>query len=117
MSIVQGDNGILFSFSVDKKKVDDLTGSTVEVAIKRGIEILTKSATIIDSTTGKCECTLLSSDLTVSGPYQYQWTVTFEDGRSLSGNPSDFYVSEKLVGVPPSNGGDIVVTVDGGDLG
>lgn len=115
MSIVQGDNGLTFPFTVDQTKVSDLTNSTVEVAVQRREEILTKTATIIDVSSGLCEFTLYSSDLTLPGVYKYQWTVTFSDGRVFSGDATSFTVKQKLTDT--SSSGDITVIVDGGNLG
>jgi hypothetical protein len=113
MGIIQGDNGITVPFIVPLK----LEGATVKVAIKRGGELINKTATVLDVVKGHCEFTLLSSDLTVIGNYKYQWTAEFEDGRIKSGKSTDLYVSEKLTGVPPtSGGGDIMVSVDGGEF-
>lgn len=120
MPIVQGDNGVTFPFLVDKNKVPDLTGATVEIALSRNNEIITKTATIDDLVTGQCEITLSSTDLPIAGIYEYQWTATFEDGRIYSGHPSYFRVVGNLNNgntIPPSDGGDITVTVNGGDLG
>jgi hypothetical protein len=118
MLIVQGDNGITLPFKVVKDKILDLTGATVKVDIKRGEDILSKTAEILDAIQGICQITLLSSDLIIAGTYKYQWTVTYEDGRTLSGKPTDISVTEKLTGSTPSTGnGDITVIVDGGDLG
>jgi hypothetical protein len=118
LSIIQGDNGIVVPFIVSKSKIESLEGATVTVDIKRGADLLPKSAAIVDVTSGKCEFTLSNSDLTIAGIYEYQWTAKFEDGRSLSGKKQDFYVSEKLIAgnsVPdPGTGGIITVRVDGG---
>jgi hypothetical protein len=95
----------------------NLEGANVTVSIKRGEELLTKTAAILDVATGKCELTLLTSDLTVYGTYKYQWTADFEDGRSFSGRAREIFVDEKLAGVPPSGDpGTITVTVDGGEF-
>jgi hypothetical protein len=117
MPIVQGDNILPFPFIVKRVEITSLEGATIKVAIKRGKEIINKIAEIIDPTVGKCQFTLLKSDLTVSGNYQFQWTADFEDGRNFSGKTTDFFVSEKLTGVPSIPGGeDILVKVDGGEF-
>jgi flagellar basal body rod protein FlgG len=115
MSFVQGDNGYTRPFVIPKYEVKNLEGAAVKVAIKRGEELINKVATIVDVASGKCEFTLTSSDLTIIGPYKYQWTVEFEDGKTKSGRAGEFYVSEKLAGVPPSIG-PITVSVDGGEF-
>src|SRR4051794_30697818 len=99
MSIVQGDNGVPIPFIVAKPRALDITGATVEVAIKRGEDTFIKTAEILDAVKGKCQFTLAYTDLTIEGVYKYQWTVYFEDGRFFHGDPSDFYAKEKLVEV------------------
>lgn len=106
MNIVQGDNQITIPFSTNMS----LENATVTVAVKRGEELLTKTATILDVATGKCEFTLSSLDLTIAGTYEYQWTAEFSvDGRIKSGKAMDVYVSAKLAGLEPQT-----VIVDGG---
>lgn len=105
MNIVQGDNQITIPFSTNMS----LENATVTVAVKRGEELLTKTATILDVATGKCEFSLLSLDLTIEGSYFYQWTAEYSDGRKKSGKAMDIYVSEKLTGTTPET-----VIVDGG---
>lgn len=113
MPIVQGDNGRVIPIDIGL----NLEGATVKVAVKRGEELFTKIAVILDVTTGKCELTLLTSDLTMQGTYKYQWTADFEDGRSFSGRSREIFVAEKLAGVQPSGDpGTITVTVDGGEF-
>lgn len=111
-TIVQGDNGRVIPFSTGL----NLEGATVKVDVKRGEELLDKTAEILDSATGRCQFILLTSDLTIEGIYKYQWTAEYEDGRKFSGRSIDFYVDKKLVGVPPVVGGDITVSVDGGEF-
>ncbi|MCH6265992.1 hypothetical protein, partial [Neobacillus citreus] len=101
MTIVQGDNGRVIPFNTGM----NLDGATITVTVKRGEELITKTAEILDIPSGKCQFMLLTSDLTIEGVYKYQWTATFEDGRKFSDRPFDFYVYEKLVGVPAGNGG------------
>lgn len=105
MNIVQGDNNLTIPFSTNMS----LEHATVKVSVKRGEELLTKMATILDVPTGKCEFSLSSLDLTVAGVYEYQWTAEFTDGRVKSGKKLDTYVSEKLTGSAPET-----VIVDGG---
>jgi BppU N-terminal domain len=116
--IIQGDNGLRIPFTVQKKGVEDLTGASVTVAVKRGATLLTKTAIIVDAPNGKCEFVLSSSDLTMQGAYFFQWTATFPDGRILSDKKREFNVSEKLTGAPPTDGtGEpITVIVDGGEF-
>lgn len=107
--IVQGDNGIVVPFVTKKDTILNLENSTVEVSVKRGEELLTKTATIINAATGRCQFELSSLDLTIPGTYEYQWTATYQDGRKLSGRKQGVYVSEKLAGTAPET-----VIVDGG---
>lgn len=114
MLIVQGDNGYTVPFNTFM----DLTDASVSVVVQRGSDLLNKTANIIDDVNGKCELPLLSSDLTISGIYRFQWTASYTDGRIKSGKQNYFYVNGKLVGgSTPDPGGDITVSVDGGDLG
>jgi hypothetical protein len=99
--IVQGDNGIVIPFVAKKNKIVNLEGASVEVDIKRENDLLTKTATVVDGKNGKCEFELRTSDLTVVGPYFYQWTATFPDGKIISGKKEEFSVSDKLAGVAP----------------
>ncbi len=105
MNIIQGDNKITIPFNTNMS----LENATVKVSVKRGEDLLTKTATILDVPTGKCEFSLSSLDLTVVGVYEYQWTAEFTDGRIKSGRKLDTYVSEKLTGTTPET-----VIVDGG---
>ncbi|WEG14016.1 hypothetical protein PU629_06505 [Pullulanibacillus sp. KACC 23026] len=106
--VVQGDNGITIPFTTYRDKVVSLESATVEVSVLRGQDLLSKTATIIDKTKGQCEFELLSSDLTVSGVYYYQWTATFDDGTVISGIKQSLLVSDKLAGST------VTIDVDGG---
>jgi hypothetical protein len=101
VTIVQGDNGIIVPFVTAKPSVINLEGAIVEVSIKRGSDLLTKPATILDKIKGKCQFELSNFDLTMTGTYFYQWTAKFENGRILNGRRQEFYVSDKLAGVKP----------------
>jgi hypothetical protein len=119
MDIVQGANGIYKPFIISKGVVESFEGATVKVSLKRGGELIPKIAEIVNETTGECQFRLYSSDLTITGTYQYQWFVEYDDGRVIPGKSNDFYVAEKLVGVPPISSGDpgiITVKVDGGEF-
>jgi hypothetical protein len=107
--IVQGDHGYSLPFIAKKGPVMDLTGAAVEVAIERGGEVINKQATILSPSTGMCEVILSSNDLRYMGTYTYQWTAYFQDGRILSGDPSSFYVKNKLRDIPPGDGEKTVV--------
>jgi hypothetical protein len=98
MYIVQGDHGISIPFTVQKYAVaEDLTGATVEVAIKYGDNNIIRAATITDAINGECSFTVTSSDLTVNSVYSWQWTAYFPDGRIYSGRSREFYASERLI--------------------
>ncbi|MCM3599407.1 BppU family phage baseplate upper protein [Robertmurraya korlensis] len=106
MNIVQGDNKLTIPISTNM----NLENATVTITVKRGGEIFTKTATILDIVTGSCEFSLTNEDLTVAGIYEYQWTAEFTDGRVKSGKKLDTYVSEKLTGTI------VTVTIDGGEF-
>jgi hypothetical protein len=107
--IVQSDHGYSLPFITKKGTILDLTNATVEVALSRGGEIVNKQARIIDPIKGQCEVILSSNDLRYMGSYTYQWTVYFQDGRIFSGNPSDFYVRDKIRDLPFGDGEDTVI--------
>jgi hypothetical protein len=109
MSIVQGDHGYSIPFITRKDTILDLTGASVEVAIQRGGVTTNKQANILDAVNGKCEVILSSADLNIMGTYTYQWTAYLPDGRILSGNPSSFYVKDKLNDLPPGDAENTVV--------
>jgi hypothetical protein len=98
MYIVQGDHGISIPFTVQKYAVaEDLTGATVEVAIKYGDNNIVRAATITDAINGECSFTVTSSDLAMNSVYSWQWTAYFPDGRIYSGRSREFYASERLI--------------------
>jgi hypothetical protein len=91
--VVQGDNGVVIPFETDM----DLTNCTVAiVTVARPDGEFTKDASIINILTGSCNFTFLSDDLTIAGDYQYQWTVTFNDGTVKNGLITTIKVHKKL---------------------
>ena len=94
LHITQGDNNVTITFFGQSKNTDVITGATITVSINRaGVDVITKQATIISSSTGQCSFTLTSSDLAYAGTYEYQWTVTLPGGSSFTGGPAYFYVA------------------------
>lgn len=111
MYIVQGDHGISIPFTVQKYAVaEDLTGATVEVAIKYGDNDLVRAATITDAVNGECSFTITSSDLAANSVYNWQWTAYFPDGRIYSGRAREFYASERLI-AGNAGGGTVPVVI------
>jgi hypothetical protein len=94
MPIFQGDNNRIIQFETN----EDLTNCTsVVVTLERPDgTIFTKSAVILDTIKGKCKFILSSDDLTISGDYEYQWTITFDDGTIESDLIYHLNIREKL---------------------
>lgn len=112
--IIQGDNGTVLRMTVKEGGATvDLTGATVDVAIKRGTLLMTKTATVTDAPAGKCEIELTSADVDLPGLYFFQATVRFGYGREFSSDIQRFTVGGKLTG----QSADVVgVTLDGGEF-
>ena len=112
--IVQGDNGTVLRLTVKEDgNVVDLTGASVDVVIKHGDTLNSKSATIADALAGKCEVELTSGDVVSPGIYFLQATVKFDYGLEFSSDVQKFTVGGKLAGsvdVPTS------VIFDGGEF-
>jgi hypothetical protein len=98
-TIVAGNNGNKLLITI--RNAGSIEGATVRIAIKRGAEVFTKQAVIIDAASGKCEVTLSATDLPSSGLYFYQPTITYADGREFTGEVGRFTVGGKLSGQPP----------------
>lgn len=96
--IVQGDNTISVDFNVDRVEVANLDNATVKVFVKRGSDLLEKEAEVIDSAKKDCRFSLNEMDLTMTGKYSYQYTVTFPDNRRYSGRIDSLTISNKLTG-------------------
>jgi hypothetical protein len=103
-SVVQGDNGSVLRFTINNK---NLTGATVQVNIRRGSEMFTKNATIVDAIKGICEVVLNKDDLTIAGVHFLQPTVTYTDATEFTSDLYRFAVKGNLTYVPtqPNNGG------------
>jgi hypothetical protein len=106
--IIQGDHGVTIPFQTGLNLTDVVK---VTVAVKRGEDLLEKTATVLDPLKGACQFALSVLDLTIVGIYQYQYTVDY--GTKLKSGPVvDFYVSEKLAGYPQ----DVSFALDGGEF-
>jgi hypothetical protein len=91
--VVQGDNGVVITFETDM----DLTNCIIAVVtIARPDGEFTKDVSIVNALTGTCNFTFLSNDLSIAGDYQYQWTVTFNDGTIRNGLITTIKVHKKL---------------------
>jgi hypothetical protein len=113
-NIVQGDNGTVLGLTIkDNGIVVDLTGATVDIAIKRGNSMNIKPATVTNALAGKCEVELTSEDVESPGLYFFQATVRFGFGLEFSSDIQRFKVGGKLTGIAAETTG---VQLDGGEF-
>lgn len=93
--IVQGDNGTRLKLYIKEKgALVDLTGASIDVAIKSGTREIMKTAQVTG--TGEAEVELTSEDLMTVGLYYTQATVRFADENKFSSDIQRFMVSKKL---------------------
>jgi hypothetical protein len=75
----------------------DLSGATVDlVLVDAASTRTTKTATITDTSGGKCSYTLVALDLPVSGTYKIQAVVKYGDGREFPATPISFEVLDRV---------------------
>lgn len=98
MLIVQGDNNVIYPFTINTTN-HDLTGiSQINVYVKKANtgELLTKVANVIDQATGTCNISLTSTDLSEHGDYEIQWEIEYSNGNIILGLIEIFKVYENL---------------------
>jgi len=86
--LVQGDTGPLISGQIHEKdntgNVTNLTGATVKFQMRRIRDsnlMVDGDADISVPASGEVSYTLEANDTAYPGDYQYQWQVTFPDGK------------------------------------
>ena len=86
--LVQGDTGPLISGVIHEKdspaNITNLAGSTVKFQMrrKRDEELMVNGDATIDvPASGEVSYDLEANDTAYPGDYQYQWQVTFPDGK------------------------------------
>ena len=86
--LVQGDTGPLLKGVIHEKdaptKVTNLTGASVKFQMRRIRDtnlMVDGVADIIDPASGEVSYDLEANDTAYPGDYQYQWQVTFPDGK------------------------------------
>lgn len=98
MAIIQGEAGVKFVFNIKNLLGTpvSLTNATVNLRFKGGSIAVDKECTIMDEANGKCFVKLNSDDLSMSGPYYWQATVTYDSGDKFSNETQTFTVLPKL---------------------
>lgn len=95
--IIQGDNGTVMNLTIkDHKGIVDIRGATIEVVLLNGSKRTVKPSQVTNGELGQCSFTLSSTDVSESGTYYFQTTITFGDGKSFSSNVRTFKVRQKI---------------------
>lgn len=93
--INQGSDGVVLNVYVfENNRPVILTGTTISVEIVAGTRRIPKSATIV--TSQLANVILTASDLSTSGTYFIQATITFPDGSKIVSDESTFPVGAAI---------------------
>ena len=86
--LVAGDTGPAITGTIHKRgdttDVEDLSGASVKFQMRRARDrklMVDADADIVTAASGTVSYTLEANDTAIAGDYQYQWQVTYPDGK------------------------------------
>lgn len=93
--ITQGDKGTYLKLFIKENYIPvDLSNATIKLKIKQSSRLIEKTALITGL--GECEAILTPEDISVSGDYLCQATITFDEDHSFGSDIQTFKVGEIL---------------------